>query len=53
MIGFIIAAVVIFVIILYVMVKAGCSSSDIGEVTCDYCEAVVDIADSIGGDSGD
>lgn len=47
---FIIAAVVVFLMILYVMVKAGCSSSDIGEVTCDYWEAV---GDSIGGDSND
>jgi len=50
---FIIVAVILFIIILYVMVKARCSSSDIGEVSCDYCEAVVDIADSIGGDSSD
>ena len=51
MTGFIIVAVILFLVILYVMVKAGCSSSDIGEVSCDYCEAVVEIAESIGGDS--
>ncbi len=53
MTGFIIVAVILFLVILYAMVKAGCSSSDIGEVTCDYCEAVVEVAESIGGDSSD